>query len=207
METSRSKNLSMPNSFLIKYIGSGNGPKSMYAVPKFWHSVDDLQTWTTSCSPPQPLPPVFEVGVPSSHGTGAAAALPPHHEVAPSGRHCWHAAPQLLCTVHQHYYFMSKSVQFCGFSCKLVSYRCLTPSLCILFFIFAPVQCNWACFTWKGTLEIRSLLLLLLVNTSTWRWFVLQSALEKKPTQIKKQTEQKQLIRSADPGGYWPQIK
>ena len=29
-------------------------------------------------------------------------------------------------------------------------------------FIFAPVQRNWACFTWKGALEIRSLLLLLL---------------------------------------------
>ena len=27
-------------------------------------------------------------------------------------------------------------------------------------FVFAPVQPNWACFTWKGALEIRSLLLL-----------------------------------------------
>ena len=30
--------------------------------------------------------------------------------------------------------------------------------------VFAPVQCNWACFTWKGSLEIRSLLLLWLLN-------------------------------------------
>ena len=30
-------------------------------------------------------------------------------------------------------------------------------------FAFAPVQHNWACFTWKGTLEICSLLLLLLL--------------------------------------------
>ena len=29
-----------------------------------------------------------------------------------------------------------------------------------LFFVFAPVQRNWACFTWKGALEICSLLLL-----------------------------------------------
>ena len=29
-------------------------------------------------------------------------------------------------------------------------------------FVFAPVQRNWACFTWKSALEIRSLLLLLL---------------------------------------------
>ena len=28
-------------------------------------------------------------------------------------------------------------------------------------FVFAPVQRNWACFTWKSALEIRSLLLLL----------------------------------------------
>ena len=39
-------------------------------------------------------------------------------------------------------------------------------------FVFAPVQCNWACFTWKGTLEIRSLLLLLFCwpgfQPSTW---------------------------------------
>ena len=33
-------------------------------------------------------------------------------------------------------------------------------------FVFAPVQRNWACFTWKSTLEIRSLLLLLLSKTS-----------------------------------------
>ena len=30
-------------------------------------------------------------------------------------------------------------------------------------FVFAPVQHNWACFTWKGALEICSLLLLLLL--------------------------------------------
>ena len=30
-------------------------------------------------------------------------------------------------------------------------------------FVFAPVQRSWACFTWKGALEIRSLLLLLLL--------------------------------------------
>ena len=30
-------------------------------------------------------------------------------------------------------------------------------------FVFAPVQRNWACFTWTGTLQIRSLLLLLLL--------------------------------------------
>ena len=29
-------------------------------------------------------------------------------------------------------------------------------------FVFAPVQHNWVCFTWKGALETRSLLLLLL---------------------------------------------
>ena len=33
--------------------------------------------------------------------------------------------------------------------------------MCFVFFVFAPVQRNRACFTWKGTLEIRSLLLLL----------------------------------------------
>ena len=32
-------------------------------------------------------------------------------------------------------------------------------------FVFAPVQRNWACFTWKSALEIRSLLLLLLLLT------------------------------------------
>ena len=32
-------------------------------------------------------------------------------------------------------------------------------------FVFAPVQHNWACFTWTGTLEIWSLLLLLLLLT------------------------------------------
>ena len=32
-----------------------------------------------------------------------------------------------------------------------------------LFFVFAPVQRNQACFTWKSALEIRSLLLLLLL--------------------------------------------
>ena len=31
-------------------------------------------------------------------------------------------------------------------------------------FVFAPVQRNGACFAWKGTLEIRSLLLLLLLT-------------------------------------------
>ena len=31
-------------------------------------------------------------------------------------------------------------------------------------FVFAPVQRNWACFTWKSALEIRSSLLLLLPN-------------------------------------------
>ena len=41
----------------------------------------------------------------------------------------------------------------------------LTPAVlsvlnaCVCIFVFAPVQCNWACFTWKGALEIRSLLL------------------------------------------------
>ena len=33
-------------------------------------------------------------------------------------------------------------------------------------FVFAPVQRNWACFTWKSALEIRSLLLLLLLLNS-----------------------------------------
>ena len=33
-------------------------------------------------------------------------------------------------------------------------------------FVFAPVQRNWACFTWKGALEIRSILLLLLLLCS-----------------------------------------
>ena len=37
-------------------------------------------------------------------------------------------------------------------------------------FEFAPVQCNWACFTWKSTLEIRSLLLLLLLLLKMTTW-------------------------------------
>ena len=40
-------------------------------------------------------------------------------------------------------------------------------------FVLAPVQRNWACFTWKGVPEIRSLLLLLLLLMVTsgplWR--------------------------------------
>ena len=35
-------------------------------------------------------------------------------------------------------------------------------------FVFAPVQCNCACFTWKGALEIRSLLLLSLLLISVF---------------------------------------
>ena len=35
--------------------------------------------------------------------------------------------------------------------------------MCFVFFLFAPVQCNRACFTWKGALEICSLLLLSLL--------------------------------------------
>ena len=30
-------------------------------------------------------------------------------------------------------------------------------------FVFAPVQCSWACFTWNGALELRSSLLLILL--------------------------------------------
>ena len=37
-----------------------------------------------------------------------------------------------------------------------------------LIFVFEPVQRNWACFTWKGALEICSLLLLLL--SRSWSW-------------------------------------
>ena len=36
---------------------------------------------------------------------------------------------------------------------------CFWESYTFCVFVFAPVQRNWACFTWKGTLEIRSLLL------------------------------------------------
>ena len=35
-------------------------------------------------------------------------------------------------------------------------------------FVFAPVQHNWACFTWKGAIQIRSLLLLLLLLQAGW---------------------------------------
>ena len=52
-------------------------------------------------------------------------------------------------------------------------------------FAFAPVQRNWACFTWKGALEIRSLLLLLTlpvfqyncmsIYTKTAAWLSLQT--------------------------------
>ena len=41
-------------------------------------------------------------------------------------------------------------------------FECLL-CMCFCIFVFAPVQRNWACFTWKGALEIRSLLLLLLL--------------------------------------------
>ena len=59
-------------------------------------------------------------------------------------------------------------------------------------FVFAPVQRNWACFTWKSALEIRSLLLLLLnpniVKGLTLSWrsrfscvsFLLSSILKEK---------------------------
>ena len=47
-------------------------------------------------------------------------------------------------------------MRFCFF---FVFCFCLFVFVC--FFVFAPVQRNWACFTWKGALEIRSLLLLL----------------------------------------------
>ena len=40
-------------------------------------------------------------------------------------------------------------------------------------FCIAPVQRNWACFTWKGALEIRSLLLLLLKSLG---WLDLRTA-------------------------------
>ena len=42
-------------------------------------------------------------------------------------------------------------------------FKCLT-CMCSVFFVFAPVQRNGACFTWKGALEVRSLLLLLLLR-------------------------------------------
>ena len=41
-------------------------------------------------------------------------------------------------------------------------FECLI-CMCFVFFVFALVQRNWACFTWKGALEVRSLLLLLVV--------------------------------------------
>ena len=39
---------------------------------------------------------------------------------------------------------------------------------CIL--VFAPVQRNWACFTWKGALEISSILLSLLLSEGEQGW-------------------------------------
>ena len=40
----------------------------------------------------------------------------------------------------------------------VVLYACV---FCI--FVFAPVQRNWACFTWKGALELCSLLLFIII--------------------------------------------
>ena len=49
---------------------------------------------------------------------------------------------------------------------------CCFECLICMRFVFASVQRNWACFTWKGALEIRSLLLLLfyrdLAFSPTW---------------------------------------
>ena len=50
--------------------------------------------------------------------------------------------------------FKHECLDTCSFGC-LISYMHV---FCI--FVFAPVQRNWACFIWKGALEIRSSLLL-----------------------------------------------
>ena len=66
---------------------------------------------------------------------------------------------------------LSKIVSVCQYSTVSIFHRVLILlSYLHVFcsFVFAPVQRNWACFTWKGALEIRSLLLsLFLVLFST----------------------------------------
>ena len=59
----------------------------------------------------------------------------------------------------QHYYldtYCFECLVIC--ICFLFLYLHLF-SACVCIFVFAPVQRKWACFTWKGALEIRSLLL------------------------------------------------
>ena len=71
----------------------------------------------------------------------------------------------------------------CMFEHDYLDTYCFECLICMHFVlcVFGPVQRNWACFTWKGALEIRSLLLLLLLLLYyflfqeacqwTWQWW------------------------------------
>ena len=48
------------------------------------------------------------------------------------------------------------------FECLIIQWCACVFCVCFFFFVFAPVKRIWACFTWKGALEICSLLVLLL---------------------------------------------
>ena len=57
---------------------------------------------------------------------------------------------------------------------------CCFGCLICMCFVFAPVQQNWACFTWKGALEIRSFFLLLLAIFWLWVMIQVEDGYEKK---------------------------
>ena len=68
-----------------------------------------------------------------------------------------------MCTLIRYMGFMGHFLFHCSVGCfqhdclDTCCLECLT-CMCFCIFVFAPVQCNWACSTWKGALEIRSLL-------------------------------------------------
>ena len=81
---------------------------------------------------------------------------------------CWTASPThyhcLICMC-----FVSMILQHAGQQAQhttIVLYACVCLICMVSYmhvfciFVFAPVQLIWACFTWNGALEIRSLLLL-----------------------------------------------
>ena len=76
-----------------------------------------------------------------------------------------------MCTLIQYLVFMGnclvESFSMTVWTPAVLSVLYAMHVFCI--FVFAPVQRNGTCFTWKGALEIRSLLLLLFLSSlSTW---------------------------------------
>ena len=70
-----------------------------------------------------------------------------------------------------HLYCLVRCLSMIGHMLFWVSYIISVFSI----FVFAFVQCKWTCFTWKGTLEIQSLLLLACIWTVKKTQFISNS--------------------------------